>query len=92
MINAIYYKIFMPDEKYFLYPVHEWQRRYEALRASFVDRLPANAVADRFGYSANYVYLLRHQFDKGIPVANTRSVHTLPRVLFMFIDIIKVDF
>jgi hypothetical protein len=31
----------MRDESFFLRPVHEWQRRYEALRASFVERLPA---------------------------------------------------
>ena len=52
----------MRDEKYFLYPVNEWQKRYETLRASFVDRLPAKVVADRFGYSQSYVNLLRHQF------------------------------
>jgi len=52
----------MRDEKYFLYPVYDWQKRYEALRASFVDRLPAKVVADRFGYSQSYVNLLRHQF------------------------------
>lgn len=52
----------MRDEKYFLHPVHDWQKRYEALRASFVDRLPAKVVADRFGYSQSYVNLLRHQF------------------------------
>lgn len=52
----------MADEKFFLHPVHDWQRRYEALRASFVDRLPAKAVADRFDYSPTYVNLLRHQF------------------------------
>jgi hypothetical protein len=52
----------MFDEKFFLHPVHDWQRRYEALRASFVDRLPAKTVADRFGYSTGYVHLLRHQF------------------------------
>lgn len=55
----------MRDEKYFLYPAHDWQRRYEALRASFVDRLPAKVVADRFGYSQSYVNLLRHQFIHG---------------------------
>lgn len=43
----------------------EWQRRYEALRASFVERVPASAVADRFGYSAGYVRLLRHLFRSG---------------------------
>jgi hypothetical protein len=53
----------MSDEKFFLNPIHDWQRRYEALRASFVDRLPAKVVADRFGYSPAYVNLLRHQFS-----------------------------
>jgi transposase len=55
----------MRDATYFTKPIHEWQKRYEALRASFVDRLPASAVADRFGYSAAYVHLLRHQFTTG---------------------------
>jgi transposase len=55
----------MRDEKYFLHPTHDWQRRYEALRASFVDRMPAKIVADRFGYSQSYVNLLRHQFIHG---------------------------
>lgn len=62
MISVIYYIKGMRDEKYFLYPIHDWQKRYEALRASFVDRLPAKVVADRFGYSQSYVNLLRHQF------------------------------
>jgi len=52
----------MRNDKFFLHPVHEWQRRYEALRASFVDRLPAKVVADRFGYSVTYINLLRHLF------------------------------
>ena len=53
----------MADEKFFLHPLHDWQRRYEALRASFLDRQPAKVVADRFGYSPAYVNLLRHQFS-----------------------------
>ena len=52
----------MADEKFFLHPKPDWQRRYEALRASFLERLPAKVVADRFGYSVGYVHLLRHQF------------------------------
>ena len=48
IITAICYKLFMRDENFFLRPVHEWQRRYEALRASFVERLPARIVAERF--------------------------------------------
>jgi transposase len=55
----------MRDARFFTHPEPEWQRRYEALRASFVDRLPANLVADRFGYSPGYVHLLRHQFKHG---------------------------
>jgi len=55
----------MRDEKYFLYPLHDWQRRYEALRASFVERLPSKIIAERFGYSPSYIHLLRHQFIHG---------------------------
>jgi transposase len=78
----------MADERFFLYPKHDWQRRYEAMRASFVDRLPASVVAERFGYSPAYVNLLRHQFihdkiDFSEPVAegkvNRRAVDMTTR-------------
>jgi transposase len=69
----------MRNEDFFLHPVHEWQRRYEALRASFVDRLPAKVVAERFGYSAAYMNLLRHlfthekiDFSEPLPEGKTR--------------------
>ena len=65
ILTVILYKIPMRDATYFTKPIHEWQKRYEALRASFVDRLPAAAVADRFRYSVAYVHLLRHQFTTG---------------------------
>ena len=55
----------MRDATYFTRPVHEWQRRYEALRASLVERLSAKVVAERFGYSVGYVHFLRHQFLHG---------------------------
>lgn len=64
-LTVILYNISMHDATYFTKPIHEWQKRYEALRASFVDRLPAEAVADRYGYSSGYVRLLRHQFTTG---------------------------
>lgn len=70
----------MRDEKYFLHPRHEWQRRYEALRASYVDRLPAKVVGEKFGYAPSYVNLLRHQFAHGkfdfaepVPEGKTRK-------------------
>ena len=55
----------MPDASDFLHPTTEWQRRYEALRASFVERLPARVVGERFGYARGYVHLLRHLFRSG---------------------------
>jgi transposase len=55
----------MRDASYFTRPQPAWQRRYEALRASLVDRLPAQLVAERFGFSIAYVRLLRHQFQHG---------------------------
>jgi hypothetical protein len=53
------------DATFFIHPIPDWQRRYEALRASFVDRLPAHIVAQRFHYSPQYVRLLRHLFTSG---------------------------
>ena len=55
----------MVNSSFFTHPRLDWQRRYEALRASFVERLPAHIVADRFGYTTSYVHLLRHQFKHG---------------------------
>ena len=79
ILNDIIYKYPMRDENFFHHPIHEWQRRYEALRASFVDRLPARVVADRFGYSVTYVNLLRHlfthekiDFSEPVPEGKTR--------------------
>jgi len=55
----------MNDTRFFTHPRQQWQRRYEALRSSFVERLPARVVADRFNYSPAYVNLLRHLFVTG---------------------------
>jgi transposase len=55
----------MRDVAFFTHPKADWQRRYEALRASFVDRLSAAAIAERFGYKPGYVRLLRHLFRTG---------------------------
>ncbi len=45
-----------PGAAYFLQPDTGAQRRYEALRAYFVDDLPASQVADRYGYSTASVH------------------------------------
>jgi len=41
---------------YFLHPAGPSQRRYEALRAYFIEDMPASEVADRFGYSTASVH------------------------------------
>ena len=46
----------------FLAPQNSTHRQYEALRACFVDRLPAVEVAERFGYTVGSVRQLAHQF------------------------------
>ena len=61
----MWYNVRMRDETFFTHPKLDWQRRYEALRACFVERLPARVVADRFGYKPGYVRLLKHQFRHG---------------------------
>lgn len=63
--NRHYILTFMRDATFFTQPVPAWQRRYEALRAFFVDRLPARLVAERFGYTPSYVRFLCHQFRHG---------------------------
>lgn len=52
----------MRDATFFTKPEYDWQRRYEALRASFVDKLPAKVIADRFDYTPAYIRLLKHLF------------------------------
>ena len=42
--------------EYFTDPAGAAQRRYEALRAYFLDEMPAAEVADRFGYSTASVH------------------------------------
>jgi transposase len=82
----------MRDAKFFTHPMSNWQRRYEALRASFVDRLPDNIVAEKFGFSVGYLRVLRHQFkhekiDFSDPVADDsrarRRVNAATRLKIM---------
>ena len=46
----------------FLTPQNATHRQYEALRAYFVDQLPALEVAQRFGYTVGSFQQLAHQF------------------------------
>jgi len=51
--------------EYFTSPGIAAQRRYEALRAYFVDDVPAAEVADRFGYSTASVHQMATLLRKG---------------------------
>ena len=53
------------DKYFFIKITHPMQNRYEALRASFVDELNAQEVADKFGYSIHTVNALRRDFKAG---------------------------
>jgi len=53
------------SKKFFLDPPDPMQKRYEALRASFVDELSAAQVASNFGYSIHTVNALRRDFKSG---------------------------
>ncbi|MBT9161189.1 MAG: hypothetical protein DDT26_02493 [Dehalococcoidia bacterium] len=59
------YNVSMRDASFFLHPDSQWQRRYEALRAIFVERQPPAVVARQFNYSPAYMRLLAHQFRHG---------------------------
>jgi hypothetical protein len=50
--------------RYFLEPANVNQRRYEALRAYFVDGLPSAEAAKRFGYTPGSFRVLTHQFRR----------------------------
>ena len=51
--------------EYFTAPAIAAQRRYEALRAYFLDEMPAAEVADRFGYSTASIHQMATLLRKG---------------------------
>lgn len=50
------------DAKYFLEPKDPMQKRYEALRMCYVEKLPAEEVAKRTGYSTHTIYYLKKEY------------------------------
>ena len=58
-------------EQFFLHPTDPWHRRYEVLRALFVDRQSLEEVARRFNLSygtvANWAGEFRRQCDTDQP-------------------------
>lgn len=54
-----------PEAAFFARPSHSGQRRYEALRAYFLDGEAAGAVAERFGYTLGAVQSMVRDFRAG---------------------------
>lgn len=54
------------NKNFFLNPTNPMQKRYEALRASFVEELSAREVAAIFGYSVHTVNALRRDFMSNV--------------------------
>lgn len=52
------------DENFFLNPLTPMQKRYEALRAYFVEKLKVEEIASRFGYSCHTIYSLLKNYKK----------------------------
>lgn len=55
MDNATY-------EEFFTHPTHTYQRRYEALRAIFVEGRPQKEVAEVFGFAYRTIRQLAYEF------------------------------
>jgi len=61
--------------KFFLNPTHVTQRKYEAMRALCVERLSAQEVSDRFGYSVYTINAMKRDFAKAIKNKAIDSTH-----------------
>lgn len=51
-------------EQAFLCPTNATHRQYEALRAYFIDKLPSQQAAEKFGYTSGSFRILCHQFRR----------------------------
>lgn len=56
----------MDPTDYFRHPQDPGQRQYEALRASFLERLSARVVGQRFEMTPGYVHVLKHRWRNGL--------------------------
>ncbi len=56
----------MDPARFFRHPRTVGHLQYEVLRASFLERLPAPIVAERFHITTGHVHLLRHRLRRGL--------------------------
>ena len=55
----------MDIESYFLDPSSKRQKQYEALRAFAVEKLPAEEVAEKYGYQTSTIYTMIRDVKAG---------------------------
>ena len=71
LTNYATYYIYMSMAKqidpyrYFAHPESPGQKQYEALRAFYMDNLPARIIADQFGYTVPSFNALKQKFKSG---------------------------
>ena len=64
-------------ESFFFNPLAAKQRQYEALRAYVVDKAPAKAAAERFGFTEKSLYALAHDLNgRDFEVRIRKRAHT----------------
>jgi transposase-like protein len=75
-----------PYREFFARPTHPHHRRYEALRAVFLDGRPQKEVAEQFGYRYSTLRQLVYEFRQhgqdrgdGSPFFESRSGDARPR-------------
>jgi hypothetical protein len=56
----------MEPKQYFMTPQSPEQKKYDALRAYYLDEMPAREVALKFGYSATYFKKIRSDFRQAL--------------------------
>ena len=66
--------------RFFLEPTQTLHRRYEALRAVFVDQQPQMEVAQRFGYTYATLRLLVSDFRAQCRAVQAPPFSTFPRI------------
>ena len=75
-----------PYREFFAHPTHPYHRRYEALRAVFLDGRPQKEIAEHFGYRYSTLRQLVYELRRdgraggaGSPFFESRSSGARPR-------------
>lgn len=63
----------LTPQAFFKAPLLPQQRKYEALRAFFLEDMPADAVARQYGYTVMSVYSLIRDFKKELAEGNPEN-------------------